>query len=47
MTARIIIRTKRIATISGRINTPISPETRSRMVEVASGRGVRLAELGR
>ena len=35
------------ATVTGRVNIPISPETRSEMEEVASRKGVSLAELGR
>jgi len=34
-------------TVHSRINIPISPDTRSQMEEIASRRGVSLAELGR
>ena len=33
--------------VSGRVNIPISPETRLDMEEIASRKGVSLAELGR
>ncbi|MDP8240718.1 MAG: CopG family transcriptional regulator [Candidatus Hatepunaea meridiana] len=35
------------ATVHCRVNIPVSPETRSQMDEIASHRGVSLAELGR
>ena len=38
--------TKTIAVI-GRVNIPISRETRSEMERIASGKGISLAELGR
>jgi len=34
-------------TVNRRINIPISPDTRSQMEEVASSKGVSMAELGR
>lgn len=35
------------ATVTGRVNIPVSPETRSEMEKIASNKGVSLAELGR
>jgi len=35
------------ASVHSRVNIPISPETRSQMEEIASRKGVSLAELGR
>ena len=35
------------ATVHSRVNIPVSPETRSQMEEIASRKGVSLAELGR
>ena len=35
------------ATVSGRVNIPVSQETRSDMEKIASRKGVSLAELGR
>ena len=37
----------RAAAVNSRVNIPISPETRSEMEEVATIKGVSLAELGR
>ncbi len=34
-------------TVNSRINIPISPETRSRLEEIAADQGVSLAQLGR
>ena len=39
--------TIKTATVHNRVNIPISPETRSQMEELASRKGVSLAELGR
>jgi len=44
---RKIMSPTKTSTVSSRINIPVSPETRSRMEEVASGKGISLAELGR
>jgi len=35
------------ATVNSRINIPISPETRTRLEEIAADKGVSLAQLGR
>ena len=39
--------TTKTATVSGRVNIPVSQETRSDMEEFASRKGISLAELGR
>jgi hypothetical protein len=39
--------TTKTATVTGRVNIPVSLETRSDMERIASGKGISLAELGR